>query len=424
MLAAVVTLCAVAGAASAVPAHAQSVGEIPAEGILVQANGTHVTIDWQDAENATRYLVQIYTGTLLADSLFVTDSILANRELRPGVLYTITATPYADSRAGVARELAVTRVDGVTTTTPTTTTPTTTTPTTTTPTTPPDVTRLVGVVENLAGVIESLVQKITALETEMAKLKVALDGQSAPPIIDSGDFVPVYYGATDPRNLAQKSYYENQLFLERFTERLNRTLALPYDVYLTMDECGESNALYYPDHKKMVICYEFVTFLKDRLDPHYDTDAELSQSVYGFITWIMLHELGHALVDVYDLPITGNEEDAVDQFATIIALEYIPPGQAGNVLYSTLLAWSLGGNDVFPTEGQLAGPHSLASQRFYNIACWMYGSDVHAYSGLVDRGILPEERASRCQSEYERMSESWYRLVSPFLINPGSVQPP
>ena len=86
----------------------------PADGILVYANGTHVTIDWQDAEHATRYLVQIYTGTLLADSLFVTDSILANKELRPGVLYTITATPYVDSRAGVERELAKVRVNDIT----------------------------------------------------------------------------------------------------------------------------------------------------------------------------------------------------------------------------------------------------------------------------------------------------------------------
>ena len=116
----------------------------------------------------------------------------------------------------------------------------------------------------------------------------------------------------------------------------------------------------------------------------------------------------------------GNEEDAVDQFATIIALEYIPPNQAGNILYSTLLAWSLGQNSIFPSEGQLAGPHSLASQRFYNIACWMYGSNVHGYSNLVDNNILPEERASRCQYEYERMSEKagtgW---VSPFLKQPG-----
>ena len=649
MVAAVMAaFCSAVGATSAIPAHAQTVGEIPAEGILVQSNGTHITIDWQDAAHATRYLVQIYTGTILADSLFVTDSILADKELRPGLLYTITATPYADSRAGVPMELAVTRVDDVslaptpdvtdpvitlsgpsavslvegatyteqgatcadardgylavttsgnvdvntvgtytvtytctdsagneatatrtvvvtdrdsptivirgpasvavpqgstyvdqgaacsdsadpnpslsvdnpvdtnvlgtysvtytcvdsdgntvtanrvvTVTAPDTTPPTITlngassvpvvqggsyaelgatcvddtdpsptlrisgtvdanaagsypivytctdasgnaatafrTVTVTAPPAPPtstptDTARLVTVVENLASIIESLVQKITALEAKITQLE---GRQAVAPFADSGDFVPFYYGAADPYNLAQKSYYENQAFLEGFTERLTQTLALPYDVYLTMDECGEPDALYYPDYKEIVICYEFVTLLEDVLDPYYDTDAELFQAVDHFVTWVTLHELGHALVDVYDLPITGNEEDAVDQFATIIALEYIQPHQSGSDLFPTLLAWYSGGqSNIFPTEGQLAGPHSLASQRFYNIACWMYGSDVHAYSFLVDRDILLEERARLCQSEYERMSESWYRLVSPFLINPGSVQPP
>ena len=293
-----------------------------------------------------------------------------------------------------------------------------------TTTTPSDINTLVNVIHNLGSIIEGLILKITALEAEIASLRGAVAGQTAPVITDLGDFVPIYYSATNGQNLVQKSNYENQRFLEGFTGRLTQTLALPYNVYLTMDECDEPNAFYYPDYKRIVICYELITFLEGRLAPYSDTRAELSQNVHGFVTWIMLHELGHALIDVYDLPTTGNEEDAVDQFATIIALEYIPPDQAGNVLYATLLAWSLGQNSIFPTEGQLAGPHSLASQRFYNVACWIYGSDLHAYSNLVDNGILPEERARQCQSEYERMSESWYRLVSPFLNNPGSVPPP
>ena len=433
--AAAVSLCAAVGATLAIPAYAQTLGQIPADGILVQTNGTHVTIDWQDAEHATRYLVQIYLGTRLADGLFVTDSILVNKELTPGLQHTITAIPYRDFAAGVERELAVVTVDGVSTTpttptpttpTPTTPTPTTPTPTTPTPTTPTptDLTGLTAVITGLVDIIEGLSLKIAVLEAEISGLKGILAGQTAPVITDSGDFVPIYYGATGGSNLAKKSSYESQLFLEGFTGRLTQTLALPHDVYLTMDECGEVEAFYQPAYNRIVICYEFITFLEGRLAPYSDTSAELSQNVHGFVTWVMLHELGHALVDVYDLPITGNEEDAVDQFATIIALEYIPPDQAGNVLYSTLLAWSLGQNSIFPSEGQLAGPHSLASQRFYNIACWMHGSDVHRYSNLVDNNILPEERAVRCQSEYERMSESWYRLVSPFLLDPGSVQPP
>jgi len=196
-------------------------------------------------------------------------------------------------------------------------------------------------------------------------------------------------------------------------------MALPYDVYLTMNECDRTGAFYISDYKQIVICYELVTYMKSLLDPHYATGAELSRQVDEFMAWIMLHELGHALVGVYDLPITGNEEDAVDQFATIISLEYIPHGQLGGDLRPTLLAYlTLGQN----SNEDLAGVHSLSTQRFYNVACWMYGSNTHAYPSLTD--ILPDGRASQCQSEYERMSTSWYRLVSPYLLNPVSVPPP
>ena len=437
MVVAVMAFCVVVIAATAVPAYAQSVGEIPATGITVSTTGTHVTIDWQDAERATKYLVQIYAGTSIADSLFVTDSILVDRPLTVGVQYTITAIPYWDFRAGAERQLAVVTLDGTPSTTPTTPPPTPTTPPPTpttppptpttppptpttppptpttpppTPTTPTDIAGLVSAIEGLTAIITELSQKIAVLEAELA-----------PSVIDEGDFIPIYYGATDPYNRAQKSYFEDQRFLERFTERLTQTMALPYNVYLTMDECDRSNAFYVPDYKQILICYEFVTFMENQLDPYYDTDDELFEQVDEFMAWVMLHELGHALVDVYDLPITGSEEDAVDQFATIIALEYIPHGQLGSNLYPTLLAWLSLGQDATRAM-ELGGVHSLDTQRFYNVACWMYGSDVHAYSSLA--GILPDGRASQCQSEYELMSKSWYRLASPFLLNPVSIPPP
>ena len=293
---------------------------------------------------------------------------------------------------------------------------------------PPDIPMLINTIENLTDIVEGLVLKITALEATVVDLRGTLGWRAAPPTADSGDFVPIYYGATSGSNLAQKSHYEDRSFLENFTGRLAQALALPHDVYLAMDECGEPGAAYYRDYKRIVICYEFVTFLEGRLTPYSGTDAELSRDVDGFVTWVMLHEIGHALIDVYDLPITGIEEDAVDQFAAVIALEYIPPDQAGNVLYPALLAWSSGQSGVFPAEGQPAGHHSLTAQRFHDMACWMYGSDAHAHSGLAGGNILlPEEGgegARQCQSEYERMSGNWHRLVSPFLIGPGPVQPP
>lgn len=45
-----------------------------------------------------------------------------------------------------------------------------------------------------------------------------------------------------------------------------------------------------------------------------DSKEEAVSSATGALLWIFLHETGHALADLLDLPLTGREEDAVDQF--------------------------------------------------------------------------------------------------------------
>ena len=407
----VVAFCAAAGAALAIPAHAQSL-ENPARPSNLAATSTltTVTLTWDDPGDSTitgyKILSRI-TATESVLTILVSDTGSAGtsytvRGLEPDATYQFAVL--AVNNAGNSAPSQIVTVSTRAQTAP-----------------PSDTAALASIIESLTGIIEGLSLKITALEAEIVDLRGTLGGRIVAPVTDSGDFVPVYYAATDHHNLVQKSHYEDQLFLENLTGRLTQTLALPYDVYLTMDECGEPEAVYYPYYARIVLCYEFVTFLEGRLAPYYGTNAELSRGVSDFVTWVMLSELGRALIDVYDLPVTGNEEDAVDQFATVIALEYIPPDQAGNVLSSTLRAWSLGQNDVSLPEPYPVGSDPLASHRLHKVACWIYGSDVHAFSNFVDSGLLTEARAGQCPSEYERMSESWYRLASQFLIEGGPV---
>jgi len=59
--------------------------------------------------------------------------------------------------------------------------------------------------------------------------------------------------------------------------------------------------------------------------------------------------------------------------------------------------------------------HSLDKQRFYNLACWLYGHDSEKYGSLVEDGSLPQARAERCPAEYEQMSRSWTTLLKGHL---------
>lgn len=56
-------------------------------------------------------------------------------------------------------------------------------------------------------------------------------------------------------------------------------------------------------------------------------DAAVLVMVTGAVFFAFLYELGHALVDQLELPVTGKEEDAVDQLAAVILDEGAQQGR-------------------------------------------------------------------------------------------------
>jgi len=120
-------------------------------------------------------------------------------------------------------------------------------------------------------------------------------------------------------------------------------------------------------------------------------------------------------VAVLDLPVTGKEEDAVDQLSLFILTDGSDDGEKA----------ALDGARSFYIEGRQEktdvdelpfwDEHSLGEQRFYNIICAVYGQNKAKYSYLVKEGTLPPERAERCEGEYEQIERSWSKLLAPHL---------
>ena len=160
------------------------------------------------------------------------------------------------------------------------------------------------------------------------------------------------------------------------------------------------------------MCYELVILFIEDFAPYVSSLEELDHAILSTALFIFYHELGHALVDVLDLPITGREEDAVDQLSTLVLLS---AGEEGREAALTGAVWF--GLRASAATGQLPfwDEHSLDEQRFYNILCLVYGSDPESGHYLVEEGLLPQERAIRCPNEYEQMDSSWNQLLSGYL---------
>ncbi len=84
---------------------------------------------------------------------------------------------------------------------------------------------------------------------------------------------------------------------------LNGTFALPTDVYIAIAECGESNAFYESTKRQVTMCIELYEEFDELFKPEYKVEAERDDAVASAFTFVFFHELGHALVDIYELPI-------------------------------------------------------------------------------------------------------------------------
>ncbi len=98
--------------------------------------------------------------------------------------------------------------------------------------------------------------------------------------------------------------------------------------------------------------------------------------------FILFHELGHGLVNLFDIPITGREEDAVDQFSALLLLETDPEGMTeigtGLGVYALFgaeffNAFALGPDEL--SKNVFADEHSLGQQRYYDLMCLVVGSN-------------------------------------------------
>lgn len=203
--------------------------------------------------------------------------------------------------------------------------------------------------------------------------------------------------------------------VEEATQFVNSALRLPRVVPVIFDSCGVPNAFYDPEARRIVFCYEFLALFDQMFaqDPEF-TAEELDEAILGSTLFFLLHEMGHALVHILDLPITGREEDAVDDLAALILIE----ADAREDLISAAYSFDLLAAHLEASGAELAfwDEHSLSAQRAYALTCMVYGSDPEVFGDLVSPDILPEARAVRCPREFGQKSESWDRLLDPYFL--------
>jgi len=191
---------------------------------------------------------------------------------------------------------------------------------------------------------------------------------------------------------------------------------LPIDLGLRTVECdGVSNAWY--QRGQVSVCYEYLNEIR-KMMPQQTTEAGIApaDAVAGQFFYVLSHEMGHAMFDLLDVPVLGRSEDAADQFATYIMLQF-GKDQARRLIMGAAHSYK---NYVMKPKvtaplKAFSDTHSPPPIRFYNMLCLAYGADPVLFAEFVTKDYLPKARASGCKKEYGEVAYAFKKLIAPHL---------
>src|SRR6266850_157081 len=194
---------------------------------------------------------------------------------------------------------------------------------------------------------------------------------------------------------------------------LKKRFALSFDIRVFFEECGGPDSFYDDDTHNITICYELIDAYYDLFSPTLKARTARAEAAKGAIVSMFLHEVAHALIDGWDLPIAGREEDAADQFSTLLLIDGMRDGD--QMALDGARSFKLLADLERGQEQDYSDPHSLDEQRFFNTICLVYGHQPEQYEYLIRNGTLPAERAFECEEDYARVNKSWQTLLAPHL---------
>jgi len=273
---------------------------------------------------------------------------------------------------------------------------------------------------NLQRKAKSCVYAIAALALLLPNPAIA-QSQTAAPQAEQPNRIAIEYVA--PKDPALQDLYE-VLKIRGALERIQKILSplrLPEEMTVKTAECGKIDAWYRRENSRpsVTICYEILQHVLESL-PKETTAAGVTpdDAKIGQVLWLTLHEIGHATFDIFKVPIFGNEEDAADNFATYVMLQF---AEARRLIGGAAWAWSEYVKDykrnpaVQVRLASFAGDHGLPQERFYNLLCIAFGSNPVRFADLAAEGYLPATRAPHCEYEYRALASAFQKEISPHI---------
>lgn len=260
----------------------------------------------------------------------------------------------------------------------------------------------------------------------LAALLLAATNLVSPAAAESWESIPpnpnvdyVYVTPKNPKLEATEQVLKDRKVLQEL-QRFLAPLNLPHHLELRTIQCNAVNAFYNPSDRSLNLCYELVNGIVGIAPKTVTPDGFITRqaAIFGTIVGVVLHEGGHMMFDMFDVPRFGREEDAADETAAFLALQF-NKDVARAIIKGFVYFWALNKDPTARSPMTAwSDEHGSASQRMYNTLCLAYGGDPKTFKDFVDRGWLPKERAKGCAREYDLVKQAFVKTILPFINRP------
>jgi hypothetical protein len=255
--------------------------------------------------------------------------------------------------------------------------------------------------------IRDLVPALAMVATLAAAPQVQAQGapQSAPIEIE-------YVKPLDPYLLPVYERVKSRHILEEL-KRFLSPLILPVTLRIRYLQCNETNSFWAGRVEGLKLCYEYVDWI-ERLAPATTTPDGFTRedAIVGGIVEVAIHEMGHASFDLFNVPIFGREEDAADQAAGFIMMQF-GPDVALRTMSGTIFQYQEQAKEMPFTGTMFSDVHGTNEQRLYNYLCIAYGAQPATFQRYVDTKLLPQTRAADCAREYQQVKRAFDKTILP-----------
>jgi hypothetical protein len=146
--------------------------------------------------------------------------------------------------------------------------------------------------------------------------------------------------------------------------------------------------------------------------------VEATQFAKDVTLHVVLHELGHALIREFDIPVLANEETMADAFATYYLTTHLPD-RAVDVIAARTASLMIEASEVPRAEWSVSGEHDSDARRAFQIAALAVAADSDKYRAVAKAVGLTEREMANGADYGSEIQRSWRRVLRPLWMPEG-----